>query len=162
MLFGAVVAHEPSPLALPLLSRSNDLLFIDYGFMVPGNPNDRVTVRFDPGLLEVAREVAGVTASIGAGKPGSSPTGLDAAPWQLVVLRDLGLVGAGARLDVEFGGPECDGVDPRLLAALRVLYATGPAALRGIPQGKHGALQELFTHCALASRSTHCHLDGHA
>lgn len=121
------------------MSASNDFLLIDYGFVIPGNPNDRVAVRFDPGLLEVAREVAGVSAPLGAGKPGASPTGLDAAPWQLVVLRDLGLVGAGARLEVELGGAQCDGVDPRLLGALRVLYATGPAALRGIAQGKHGA-----------------------
>lgn len=112
---------------------------MDYGFVVPGNPHDRVAVRFDPGLLELAREVAGVSAPLGAGKPGSSPSGLDAAPWQLVVLRDLALAGSAARLEVELGGPAGDGVDPRLLAALRVLYATGPAALRGIPQGKQGA-----------------------
>lgn len=109
---------------------------------MPGNPHDRVALRFDPGLLEIAKEMANISHPLGAGKPGSASTsGFDAAPWQQVVLRDLNLLGGGwaARLDIELGGADMDGVDPRLYAALRVLYAPGQALLRGIPTQAQGA-----------------------
>lgn len=46
-----VAAGEPLLLSYGPLT--NDFLFMDYGFMVPSNPHDRVTLRFDPGLLQV-------------------------------------------------------------------------------------------------------------
>ena len=33
----------------------NDLLLLDYGFVIPGNPFETVQLRFDPGLIEVSR-----------------------------------------------------------------------------------------------------------
>jgi hypothetical protein len=33
---------------------SNDILLLDYGFVMPNNPNDRVELRFDGQLLDTA------------------------------------------------------------------------------------------------------------
>jgi hypothetical protein len=40
---------------------SNDDLLLDYGFVQRGNPSDRCPVRFDLGLVEMARGAGGVT-----------------------------------------------------------------------------------------------------
>jgi hypothetical protein len=44
---------EGEPLLLSYGPLSNDFLLMDYGFMVPGNPHDRVTLRYDVDLLQV-------------------------------------------------------------------------------------------------------------
>eukprot|EP00955_Chlamydomonas_euryale_P079882 363353-Chlamydomonas_euryale.AAC.17 len=41
------------PLLLCYGQLSNDFLFMDYGFVVPNNPHDRVTLRFGIDLLQV-------------------------------------------------------------------------------------------------------------
>ena len=41
-------------------SLSNDDLLLDYGFVQRGNPNDRCPVGFSVGLVEMARNAAGV------------------------------------------------------------------------------------------------------
>ncbi len=46
------------PLLLSYGNLENDFLLMDYGFVVPGNPYDRVQLRFDPGLLEVCLPAA--------------------------------------------------------------------------------------------------------
>lgn len=43
------------PLLLSYGSLTNDYLLLDYGFVVPGNPHDAVTLRYDVGLLQVRR-----------------------------------------------------------------------------------------------------------
>lgn len=42
------------PLLLSYGPLSNDFLLMDYGFLCPGNPHDRVTLRFDVDLLQVS------------------------------------------------------------------------------------------------------------
>ena len=44
---------EQQPLQLSYGSLSNDFLLMDYGFVVPGNPCDRVQLSFNLDLLEV-------------------------------------------------------------------------------------------------------------
>lgn len=44
---------EGEPLLLSYGPLSNDFLLMDYGFLVPGNPHDRVTLRYDVDLLQV-------------------------------------------------------------------------------------------------------------
>ena len=41
------------PLLLNYGQLSNDFLLMDYGFLVPQNPHDRVQLRFTPELLQV-------------------------------------------------------------------------------------------------------------
>jgi hypothetical protein len=42
------------PLLLSYGNLSNDFLFMDYGFIIDGNPHDRVTLRFDIDLMQVS------------------------------------------------------------------------------------------------------------
>jgi hypothetical protein len=37
---------------------SNDFLLMDYGFVIPSNPHDRVALRFDLALLDVSKGAA--------------------------------------------------------------------------------------------------------
>ena len=129
---------------------TNDALLLDYGFVPEDNPHDAAGLRWDLGLIEAAREVAGLSAvpfgaaaaaaGAGASASGSSSSSADVyfAPWQKKILRDL-------RLEKGVGGGGGDGggvdpevlvtrnarqpVDPRLLAGLRILYASSPADL---------------------------------
>jgi len=45
------------PLLLSYGPLSNDFLLMDYGFVVPGNSNDRVALRFDLDLVNVSQSV---------------------------------------------------------------------------------------------------------
>lgn len=103
-------------------SLNNDLLLLDYGFVEQSSTGDTCPLRFSGGLLELAREVAGLGhIPFGASSYDTAPgDGVAAQAWQEAILAELGLVGPGANLEVLIGGP--DAVDPRLLAALRVLY----------------------------------------
>ncbi|KAJ7560900.1 hypothetical protein O6H91_03G005300 [Diphasiastrum complanatum] len=112
-----------TPISLNYGALSNDVLLMDYGFIVAQNLHDRVELKFDGLLLDAARFAAGLYQSNSVSF--SSP-----APWQLPILAKLNLVGSNASLQVMLGGP--DHVDGRLLAALRVLYAEDPADLQNI------------------------------
>jgi histone-lysine N-methyltransferase SETD3 len=48
-----------APLLLNYGALSNDFLLMDYGFILPSNPNDRVALRFDTDLLEVGAAAGG-------------------------------------------------------------------------------------------------------
>lgn len=41
------------PLLLSYGPLSNDFLLMDYGFVIPGNPHDKVALRFDMNLINV-------------------------------------------------------------------------------------------------------------
>lgn len=80
------------------------------------------TPSFDVSLLDGARALA------------SLPGELQPAPWQQAVLAKLGLAGPGASVEVSLGrGARL--VDPRLLAATRVLCATDAAETRARTYG---------------------------
>lgn len=91
----------------------NDELLLDYGFVVPNNPRDTCPIRFDPGLLEMAREMSGVHLM---------PT---EAEWKVEALKAIGLADATnvASSQLLFGTPTDGGIDARLLAALRIRFA---------------------------------------
>lgn len=173
----ALCAKERMAAGTPLLISygplSNDFLLLDYGFIVRDNPHDRCALRFGAGLLELGREVAGLghvpfgaadardaTPQAGA----SAGDAIAAAPWQQLVLADLGLVGAHANLEILIGG--ADAIDSRLLAALRVLYMQDAAQLRHIPQTQRaaslqsrdasGVVSSQVERCALATAAAVC------
>jgi hypothetical protein len=164
----ALVPLPPGePLLLSYGPLSNDFLLMDYGFIVPGNPHDRAALRFSAGLIDFAREVAGLGAlpfgappsKAGAGGRGASDADeLSAAPWQRAVLSELKLIGTGANLELNVGGPSH--VDPRLLAALRLLYCTDAGALRGMPRDGQGAATQrvgLFVPIICCARRANTH-----
>lgn len=130
-----------TPLLLSYGALSNDYLFMDYGFIIPGNAHDRTGLHFTAGLLDIAREVAGLSgAPFGSSNAAEHAVGGEdpaAAPWQRQLLSELRLVGPSAQRELSIGGPDL--VDPRLLAALRVLYCQEPAALRALPAGKQAS-----------------------
>eukprot|EP00775_Hariotina_reticulata_P007813 gene7813-8010_t len=106
------------PLLLSYGQLSNDFLLMDYGFAVPGNPNDRVALRFDLDLVNAAALTGGARDVNGKLLQLSS-----AARWKQEHLRKLGLAaGNKQNLQVLLGGPNL--VEPRLLAAVRGLLAT--------------------------------------
>ncbi|BBN19866.1 hypothetical protein MPTK1_8g14370 [Marchantia polymorpha subsp. ruderalis] len=109
------------PLSLTYGALSNDYLLLDYGFVVSENPHDRVELKYDPSLLDVARMAGGLSSQ--GPQSFTSP-----APWQQALLAQLRLQGAGASLMVTLGGPDI--VEGRLLAALRILYAADVSELR--------------------------------
>ena len=98
-----VAAGEPVTLDYGALT--NDHFLLDYGFVPTtesggGNPHDVAALRWDLGLLDAAREVAGLAAapfgappssSVGGSAIGSEKTPF--APWQADALRRLGLEG---------------------------------------------------------------------
>ncbi|KAF3786861.1 Histone-lysine N-methyltransferase [Nymphaea thermarum] len=87
----------------------NDLLLLDYGFVIPENPYDTIELRYDGVLLDAASMAAGL----------QSPNFSSPTQWQDDLLRLLNLEGDGADLKVTLGGPGV--VDGRLLAAIRIL-----------------------------------------
>ncbi len=66
---------------------SNDILLLDYGFVIPNNPYDRVELRFELQLLEAACFAAGLHAPSSFTEP---------APWQHAFLVQLKLQGPDA------------------------------------------------------------------
>jgi len=72
---------------------SNDILLLDYGFMMPNNPNDRVELRYDGQLLDTACLVAKVESFCSFKHP---------APWQRELLALLKLHGPGSSQLVHF------------------------------------------------------------
>uniref|UniRef100_A0A1D2A541 Rubisco LSMT substrate-binding domain-containing protein n=1 Tax=Auxenochlorella protothecoides TaxID=3075 RepID=A0A1D2A541_AUXPR len=102
---------------------SNDDLFLDYGFIVPGNPHDDVQLQFDLSLIEAARALVGLAALEGL------------APAARAALEALGLAGApglSAAVAVRRARAGVQGpCDARLLAGLRAVSAQ-PAELEGL------------------------------
>mmetsp|Transcript_24988 Transcript_24988/g.54325 ORF Transcript_24988/g.54325 Transcript_24988/m.54325 type:complete len:401 (+) Transcript_24988:697-1899(+) len=121
-LFAKRKVAADEPLLLSYGPLSNDFLFMDYGFIVPDNPHDRVQLRFDVGLLQTGALIANV-------RDGDKDVDIRVAGWQRKILADLQLDGPGANLEVTLGGEQH--VDPRLLAAARVLLAKSEAEIQG-------------------------------
>lgn len=69
---------------------NNDLLLLDYGFVIPSNPYDHVELKYDGVLLDAASMAAGV----------SSPTFSSPNQWQQQILSQLNLHGDDALLKV--------------------------------------------------------------
>ncbi|GLT90569.1 hypothetical protein SLE2022_084950 [Rubroshorea leprosula] len=106
------VIKQNDPLNLNYGCLSNDLLLLDYGFVIPSNPYDCIELKYDGALIDAASMAAGI----------SSPNFASPAPWQQQILSELNLDGEAPNLKVSIGGPDL--VDGRLLAALRVLLAS--------------------------------------
>ncbi|KAL6754076.1 hypothetical protein V8C86DRAFT_2713014 [Haematococcus lacustris] len=119
----------------------NDFLLMDYGFLQPDNPHDRVQLRFDLGLIQpsicMRLPPVGVERARVYG-PNQVPRGQQPSLWQSRVLAQLGLQGPGANLEVTLGGSQL--VDPRLVAATRVLLARSEAELQGRNMAELGSL----------------------
>eukprot|EP00873_Tetraselmis_striata_P016283 jgi/Tetstr1/436547/TSEL_002702.t1 len=103
----------------------NDLLLLDYGFLVDDNPHDTCQLRFDVPLLEAGR------AAGSADKNAEPDFGAGPKEWQKQALSELDLLD-GRNAMVFIGGPPSQPVDKRLLAAARVLCAAGPEDLRAM------------------------------
>jgi len=111
----------------------NDFLLLDYGFIVEGNPHDSCQLAFDLSLFEAARAVQPQL-----GLSFEEEDDLEIKLWQKQILSDIGLV-SGANEMTFLGGPKDQPVDRRLLAAARVLSATGPEDVRALQQGSGSA-----------------------
>lgn len=70
---------------------SNDILLLDYGFLMPNNVNDRVELRYDGQLLDTACLVAKVESACSFKRP---------APWQQQLLSRLKLEESGSSQSV--------------------------------------------------------------
>lgn len=131
-----LVALEHIPQQQPLLlsygNLPNDFLLMDYGFVVDNNPHDRVQLRFNIEMLEAAKEVAHLHSShLWSTKGQGTTTSSTSLPlWQEQALTHLNLWGPTANLEVAIGGNPP--VDPRLLAAVRMLYCKNPTELGSI------------------------------
>ena len=144
---------------------NNDLLLLDYGFVEHDSAVDTCALRFSGGLVDLAREVAGLGhVPFGASSHEAEGDGVAAQPWQQAILAELGLVGPGANLEVLMGGH--DAVDPRLLAALRVLYTQDGVLLSTMAPAQRvhtltatqpgGAVSPTVERCALATAAAVC------
>lgn len=81
---------QNNPLAINYGCLNNDLFLLDYGFVIPSNPYDRIELRYDGALLDAASMAAGV----------SSPSFSAPSPWQQQILSRLGLDGEASTLKV--------------------------------------------------------------
>ncbi|DBA78761.1 TPA: hypothetical protein ACH3X1_008667 [Trebouxia sp. C0004] len=122
---------QQQPLLLSYGGLSNDFLLMDYGFVMADNPFDRVQLSFNLDMLEAAKEVAHLQSfHLWATKnQGPSSASTDLPIWQEQALTHLNLWGPNANLEVMLGG--VPPVDPRLLAAVRILYCKDPSELQG-------------------------------
>ncbi|KAJ8646774.1 hypothetical protein MRB53_008522 [Persea americana] len=109
--------EKNTPVTLNYGCLNNDLLLLDYGFVIPSNPYDHVELKYDGVLLDAASMAAGV----------SSPAFSSTNQWQQQILSQLNLHGDDALLKVTLGGPEL--IDGRLIAALRVLLTSDKEAV---------------------------------
>jgi hypothetical protein len=94
------------------------MVALHLGFVVPGNPYDRAALRWSAGLLDFAREVAGLgEMAFGAAASATEGAGgeeeVAAAPWQRALLAELKLAGAGAAAG---GARPREGLTRRVLA----------------------------------------------
>ena len=132
------------PVTLDYGALTNDHFLLDYGFVPTtesgdGNPHDVAALRWDLGLLDAAREVAGLAAApFGAAAAASSAAAATSsrdapfAPWQADALRRLGLEGppGTTRPELLVTRDERSPLDPRAFAGARILYARSPADFR--------------------------------
>ncbi|XWS69383.1 hypothetical protein CRYUN_Cryun04dG0174500 [Craigia yunnanensis] len=88
---------------------TNDFFLLDYGFVIPSNP-DYTELKYGA-LMDAASMAAGV----------SLPNFSSPAPWQQQIFSQLKLDGEAPNLKVIIGGPKL--VEGCLLAALRVLLS---------------------------------------
>ena len=117
---------------------SNEELFIDHGFTLDHNPHDKFAVNCDAVMVDTARVVMGLSNAFGDGLShakadprrlvpiGSGSDRLEErrlAVWQVDWLRVLNLHGPTANMVMTMSGSDVSGVDPRLWAFLRILYA---------------------------------------
>ena len=132
------------PVTLDYGALTNDHFLLDYGFVPTtesggGNPHDVAALRWDLGLLDAAREVAGLAAapfgappssSVGGSAIGSEKTPF--APWQADALRRLGLEGppGTTRPELLVTRDARSPLDPRAFAGARILYARSPSDFR--------------------------------
>ncbi|CAM9717722.1 unnamed protein product, partial [Sphacelaria rigidula] len=108
----------------------NQELLCNYGFVDGGSRQERASIEFSKNVLQYARLLVCITNE----KFGSSVGENELEPWQHRVLIDLKLEGPGADRTVYLGGDRSHAtlpVDPRLLAALRVMYARSKEELQG-------------------------------
>lgn len=82
--------EQNDPLLLNYGCLNNDLLLLDYGFVIHSNPYDSIELRYDGALLDAASMAAGV----------SSPSFLAPAPWQEDILSQLNFYGETPLLKV--------------------------------------------------------------
>lgn len=75
---------------------SNEMLLLDYGFVVPRNLHDRVELRFNCQLLDAGCNAAGVSSLCSLRDP---------APWKQAILDKLELDGSlgSAKMVRDFG-----------------------------------------------------------
>ncbi|KAG2482949.1 hypothetical protein HYH03_018174 [Edaphochlamys debaryana] len=128
-LFARKKMSAGEPVLLSYGKLGNDFLFMDYGFVMGDNPYDVVQLRFDPGLLQAGALVANVTDALGAPLD-LSPAAGGGAAWRGALLAELGLVGPAADTELRIGAAE-EPLDPRLLAAARVLAARSEGEVAG-------------------------------
>ncbi|PNH06028.1 hypothetical protein TSOC_007634 [Tetrabaena socialis] len=124
-LFARRKIEAGEPLWLSYGKLSNDLLLLDYGFIVPNNENpyDTVQLKFDVGLLQAGAMVTNVRDALGA------PMELTLSPWKAALLAELRLAGPAANTELNIGGAEL--LDGRLVAAARILVARQESEVAG-------------------------------
>ena len=110
---------------------TNDFLLLDYGFIIPSNPHDRVQLRWSQGLVTTGALIAGLEEKEAR-----------LADWQIKLLTMINLEGPSANTEVCFGGSLNGGVDPRLIAGARILLAGAENALQGRDIKSLGNLEE--------------------
>jgi hypothetical protein len=154
---GAEITIDYGPL-------SNEELFVDFGFTIDGNQFDKFVVNCDATLIDTARVVMGLSNAFGDHLSAGSvaperlrPIGIGSdkfedrklAVWQIDWMKALGFYGPGADTSVVIRGDDVNGIDPRLWAYLRILYAQSEADITS-----HG--YDPFT---LQSRSSYLSLE---
>eukprot|EP01084_Bolivina_argentea_P066850 121887_1 len=125
------------PLEMRYGPLTNDGLLVKYGFVDPVNPYDVCIFKFESTKLHAARNVVGIEGEAFGDSSVLTDTKdwIEIAPWQLTKLQELGLAGLGEAFHVNLlcslgRTPLTPLIDPRLFAALRVLYASNESELQ--------------------------------
>ncbi len=127
------------PLEIQYGPMTNDGLMVKYGFVDPMNPCDVCIFKFESTTLNAARSIVGIEGEV-FGDTSAALTDIkhwtEIAPWHLAKLQELGLAGLGEAFHVNLlcslGRTSLTPlVDPRLLAALRILYTVNESELKG-------------------------------